>query len=324
VPGCAVPGRAISAPATVLAERLQHVGVVDRGRVDYGGCPSSTRLTGTSSFRAGQGVRDSGHRMMLSGTWRGVFTGDDAQQAAFAAEAARAVRPRPVPPPRSGEQRKAALDAARQRNAELAGLRAGLQSGELTLAELLALAQSGHAAGRMLVRTALLALPGIRTARASQLMIRAGVGDGCRTGSLTAGQRERLVAAVAAMNPESGAAVASTTPAARQQAGQASPGNTKTTTPENTGDDRDQIARDRDLGIGEAVKAALLEQAAREQPLGHRAIGRQLGVSGTTIDSYCRKLMQTGVHYAECPHRFTVAGREAPGRKPAVAHPAST
>jgi hypothetical protein len=229
-------------------------------------------------------------------------------------------RPKPVPP-RSGEQREAALALARQQNTELAGLRTGLQSGELTLAELLALAQSGHAAGRMLVRTALLALPGIRTARASQLMTQAGVGDGCRTGSLTAGQRERLVAAV---NPELAAAVASTTPAARQQVGQASPGNTKTTTPENTGDDWGQIVRDRDLGVGEAVKAALLEQAAREQPLGHRAIGRQLGVSGTTIDSYCRKLMQTGVHYAECPHRFTEAGRKAPGRKPAVAHPAST
>jgi len=196
VPGCAVPGRAISAPATVLAERLQHVGVVDRGRVDHGGCPSSTRLTGTLSFRAGQGVRDSGHRMMLSGTWRGVFTGDDAQQAAFAAEAARAVRPRPVPPPRSGEQRKAALDAARQRNAELKALRAGLRTGELTLEELLAQAQSGHAAGRMLVRTALLALPGIRAARASQLMTQAGIDVARRVGALTTGQAARLLAAV--------------------------------------------------------------------------------------------------------------------------------
>jgi len=80
--------------------------------------------------------------------------------ASGATAAAQAARPKPVPPPRSGEQRKAALDAARQRNAELAGLRAGLQSGELTLAELLALAHSGHAAGRMLVRTALTSIPG--------------------------------------------------------------------------------------------------------------------------------------------------------------------
>ena len=111
------------------------------------------------------------------------------------AQAKQAARPKPVPPPRSREQRKAALALARQQNTELAGLRAGLQSGELTLAELLALAQSDHAAGRMLVRTALLALPGIRTARASQLMIRAGIGPGQRAGTLSTKQREQLVAA---------------------------------------------------------------------------------------------------------------------------------
>jgi hypothetical protein len=112
------------------------------------------------------------------------------------------VRPRPVPPPRSSEQRKAALALARQQNTELAGLRAGLQSGELTLAELLALAQSGHAAGRMLVRTALLALPGIRTARASQLMAAAGIDAAQRVGALTTGQAARLLAAVAAVDAE--------------------------------------------------------------------------------------------------------------------------
>ena len=119
------------------------------------------------------------------------------------AQAKQAARPKPVPPPRSSEQRKAALALARQQNTEMAGLRAGLQSGELTLAELLALAQSGHAAGRMLVRTALMALPGIRTARASQLMIRAGIGDGCRAGALSATQRGLLVSAVGAVQRQS-------------------------------------------------------------------------------------------------------------------------
>ena len=109
------------------------------------------------------------------------------------------MRPRPVPPPRSGKQRKAALDAARRRNAELKALRAVLQARQLTLAELLALAQSDHAAGRMPVRTALMALPGIRTARASQLMIQAGIGDGCRAGALSAAQRGLLVSAVGAV-----------------------------------------------------------------------------------------------------------------------------
>ena len=128
-------------------------------------------------------------------------------------EAKQAARPEPVPPLRSGEQRQAALDAARQRNTELKALRTRLQAGQLTVAELLALAQSGHAAGRMLVRTALLALPGIRRARASQLMTQAGIDPSRRAGSLTARQRERLLDAVTAVNPELAAAVASTAPA---------------------------------------------------------------------------------------------------------------
>jgi S13-like H2TH domain len=119
------------------------------------------------------------------------------------AEAKQAARPKPVPPPRSGEQRQAALDAARRRNAELKALRAGLQAHQLTLAELLALAECGHAAGRMLVRTALMALPGIRTARASQLMAQAGIGDGCRAGALSARQREQLVSAVGTVRRQS-------------------------------------------------------------------------------------------------------------------------
>jgi hypothetical protein len=119
------------------------------------------------------------------------------------AEPKQAARPKPVPPPRSGEQRKAALHAARQRNAELKALRAGLQVRQLTLAELLALAQSDHAAGRMPVRTALIALPGIRTARATQLMIRAGIGDRCRAGALSATQRGQLVSAVGTVRRQS-------------------------------------------------------------------------------------------------------------------------
>jgi hypothetical protein len=74
----------------------------------------------------------------------GVISATAADGAAQTAEAERGARPKPVPPPRSGEQRKAALALARQQNTELAGLRAGLQSGELTLAELLALAQSDY------------------------------------------------------------------------------------------------------------------------------------------------------------------------------------
>lgn len=114
-------------------------------------------------------------------------------------KAERPARSKPIPPTRTREQSAAALDAARQRNAELKALRARLKSGELTLAELLTQAQSDHAAARMLVRTALLAMPGIRTAKTSQLMAAADIDANRRAGILTDRQRERLLAAVAAV-----------------------------------------------------------------------------------------------------------------------------
>ena len=241
-------------------------------------------------------------------------------------EAKQAARPEPVPPLRSGEQRQAALDAARQRNTELKALRTRLQARQLTLAELLALAQSGHAAGRMLVRTALLALPGIRTARASQLMTQAGIDPSRRAGSLTARQRERLLDAVTAVNPELAAAVASTAPAtapaARPQASEASPVEAKTTTPENAGDDRSQPARNRGVRVSrEDIQAALLEQVSLEKPLTHKAIARKLGIpagSDRLVGEECQSLAHMRMHYVECPHRFTESGRMAPGRKPAA------
>jgi ribosomal protein S13 len=54
----------------------------------------------------------------------------------------------------------------------------------------------------MPVRTALMALPGIRRARAGQLMAVAGIDVARRVGGLTTGQQERLVAAVAAVDAE--------------------------------------------------------------------------------------------------------------------------
>jgi hypothetical protein len=126
----------------------------------------------------------------------GAISAAAADGAVQTTEPRRSARPKPVPPPRSGEQRKAALDAARQRNAELKALRARLRTGELTLAELLdQAAQGNQPAARMQVRTALLALPGIRTARTSQLMAAAGIDPGRRARALSARQRNQMVAA---------------------------------------------------------------------------------------------------------------------------------
>ena len=79
-------------------------------------------------------------------------------------------------------------------------IRARLQAGEETLEQ--ALARADEVAGRMRTDTLLRALPGIGGATAARLMREAGIGPGRRAGALTAGQRERLVAAVAAVGAE--------------------------------------------------------------------------------------------------------------------------
>ena len=111
-----------------------------------------------------------------------------------------AERPKPVAPALTVEQREAARLKALQMTAERNRLRARLQAGELTLEQ--ALAQDGEAARGMRVVTVVRALPGMGAATARRLMATAGIDGGRRVGGLTAGQRERLVAAVAAVDAE--------------------------------------------------------------------------------------------------------------------------
>jgi hypothetical protein len=157
------------------------------------GQPRGARSIPRTAARAGSNGASQGPVRTPDGASGPAAAGGTAETA----EAAR--RLKPVPPARTREQSQAALDAARRRNAALKAIRARLQAGQLALAELLALAQSDPAAAKMLVRTALMALPGIRTARAAQLMSQAGIGDGRRVGSLTDEQRARLTAACAAL-----------------------------------------------------------------------------------------------------------------------------
>lgn len=73
------------------------------------------------------------------------------------------------------------------------------------------------------------------------------------------------------------------------------------------------------IGGRERIRAELLEQAALEKPLTHRAIAKRLGVppgSDRLVGEECRNLIHTAMHYNECPHRFTEDGKEAPGPKP--------
>jgi hypothetical protein len=115
-------------------------------------------------------------------------------------EALPTVSPKPVPPTLAPGQRDAALSKARLLNSERKEIRAQLQQGSLSLAQ--ALAQDGEAARGMRVATAERALPGIGAATARRLMAQAGIDGGRRVGGLTAGQRERLVAAVAVVDAE--------------------------------------------------------------------------------------------------------------------------
>lgn len=116
------------------------------------------------------------------------------------AEAKQVARPRPIPPTLARGQRDAALSKARLLNSERKEIRDQLQHGSLGLAE--ALAQDGEAARGMRVATVVRALPGVGAATARRLMAAAGVDRGRRVGGLTAGQRERLRAAVAVVDAE--------------------------------------------------------------------------------------------------------------------------
>jgi hypothetical protein len=94
-------------------------------------------------------------------------------------------------PVMTAEQRASALAKAaeaRQAQSELLGR---VRSGQLPAGELL----SGEdpVAGRIRVKRAILALPGVGQAKAATALHEAGVQENRRVGGLTAGQRERLL-----------------------------------------------------------------------------------------------------------------------------------
>jgi hypothetical protein len=129
------------------------------------------------------------------GLWGSESTGGSPTITASAAE-----RPKPVPPPRSGDQREAARLKGLRLTAERKRPRARLQAGELTLAQ--ALAQDEEAARGMRIVTVVRALPGIGAATAARLTTQAGIDAACRVGALTTRQTARLLAAVAAVDAE--------------------------------------------------------------------------------------------------------------------------
>jgi hypothetical protein len=118
-------------------------------------------------------------------TRRGGLWGSESTGGSPAITASAAARPKPVPPPRSGDQREAARLKGLRLTAERKRLRARLQAGELTLAQ--ALAQDKEAARGMRIVTVVRALPGIGAATAARLITQAGIDAARRVGALTVG-----------------------------------------------------------------------------------------------------------------------------------------
>ena len=110
------------------------------------------------------------------------------------------MRPKPVPPALTPAEREAGRLKGLRLKAEQKAIRQQLRTGQLTFAEVLA--RDDKAATGMRVTAALKTLPGVGEATSALLMTQAGIDAGRRVGGLTAGQRGRLVAAVAAVGAE--------------------------------------------------------------------------------------------------------------------------
>jgi hypothetical protein len=85
----------------------------------------------------------------------------------------------------------------------------------------------------------------------------------------------------------------------------------------------EHIIRDRGLRVSrEDIAAMLTDQARQDKPLTHRAIAKALMMerNHVQVNRVCEELVRNG-SLDRCPHRFTEAGTEAPGRKTAAPRP---
>lgn len=102
-------------------------------------------------------------------------------------------RQAPTAPQIGPEERAAALEAAMEARRARAALLERARSGEIGFGELLEAADADRRiAGRIRVRQALMALPGVGAGRADRAMREAGVAENRRLGGLGPRQREKL------------------------------------------------------------------------------------------------------------------------------------
>ena len=96
-------------------------------------------------------------------------------------------------PERTTEQRLAGLDAAMAARAARRQLLADIRRGDVTITDVLDLADSDLVVGRTRLRTVLLALPGVGPHRADALLARVALQGDRRMCSLGVRQREHLI-----------------------------------------------------------------------------------------------------------------------------------
>jgi signal recognition particle GTPase len=99
----------------------------------------------------------------------------------------------PQPPALTAEQRQAALDKAAKVRRERAEVKEKLKMGTLSLADLLAQADSDETVGKMKVLSVLESLPGLGKVKARRLMESVGISETRRLQGLGANQRQALL-----------------------------------------------------------------------------------------------------------------------------------
>jgi S13-like H2TH domain len=100
----------------------------------------------------------------------------------------------PTPPPRSDEQRRAALERAAEARRVRAELKAGLQQGDLSLHEVFTRAGSDPVVANTKILTVLESLPHLGKVRSRRLLAELEISERQRVRGVGPNQRERLVA----------------------------------------------------------------------------------------------------------------------------------
>ncbi len=101
-----------------------------------------------------------------------------------------------APPKLTPEQRARALEKAAAARRARAALKQALKDGSLSVAELLARADTDEAAGGIKVTAVLTSLPGLGKVKTQRLMDRLGIAESRRLRGLGAKQREALINAL--------------------------------------------------------------------------------------------------------------------------------